>query len=48
MGLMEHHPGVGQAKRLPSAPPARITAAAEAAMPMQTVFTSGLMYCMVS
>jgi len=34
---------LGMAKRLPFAPAARMTAAADAAMPTQTVETSGLM-----
>lgn len=38
----------GRTKRLPLAPPAIRTAPMEAAMPKQTVDTSGLMYCMVS
>jgi hypothetical protein len=38
----------GRAKRLPSVPAARRTAAADAAWPMQIVDTSGLMYCIVS
>ena len=39
---------LGRAKRLPLAPPARITAAADAAWPMHTVDTSQRSSCMVS
>ena len=39
---------LGRAKRLPSAPPARITAAADAAWPMHTVETSARTTCIVS
>ena len=38
----------GRMKRLPGAPDASSTAAADAAWPMQIVCTSGLMYCIVS
>ena len=38
----------GSAIRLPGVPAARMTAAAEAAWPMQTVWMSGLMNCIVS
>src|SRR6266498_484095 len=38
----------GRTNRLPVAPPARMTAAAEAAKPRQVVDTSAWMYCMVS
>ena len=38
----------GSAIRLPLAPAARITAAADAAWPMQIVCTSGRMNCIVS
>jgi hypothetical protein len=38
----------GSAERLPGAPPARIIAAADIAIPTQIVCTSGLTYCTVS
>jgi hypothetical protein len=38
----------GSAKRLPAAPPERIIAPADIAMPTHTVRTSGLTYCIVS
>ena len=38
----------GSARRLPAAPPPRIIAAADMPMPMHTVATSGLTYCIVS
>ena len=47
--LVDQHAGVRQGEALARASPAaRITAAAEAAWPMQMVETSGLMYCIVS
>ena len=39
---------MGQGVSLPGVPPAKITAPAEAARPIQTVATSGLMYFIVS
>ena len=38
----------GSANRLPAAPPARIIAAADIPIPMQTVLTSGFTYCIAS
>ena len=45
--LVDHHSGIGQAKRLPGAT-GQQEGPMEQACPMQTVLTSGLMNCMVS
>ena len=38
----------GSARRLPSAPPVRISEPADIAMPKQIVCTSGVTYCIAS
>ena len=46
--LVDHHSGIGQAKRLPLERHRQQEGPMEQACPMQTVLTSGLMNCMVS